>query len=101
MPFVACRRLLELSGPLPQYHPTFLAALLLAGRPGAAVAVLQRLTAWLAALRLQQGEGVELGEAPGSVADPTALLAFPGKIFTRISPEFFLIRLPHRVYQLL
>jgi hypothetical protein len=59
-----CRLLLECGGPLPQYHPTFLAALLLSSKHAMAAAILQRLAAWLAALRqhTQAAAGAE-GEA--------------------------------------
>ena len=59
-----CRLLLECGGPLPQYHPTFLAALLLSGKHAKAAAILQRLTAWLAALRQHtQTDATTEGEA--------------------------------------
>ena len=59
-----CRLLLECGGPLPQYHPTFLAALLLSSKHAMAAAILQRLAAWLAALQqhTQAAAGAE-GEA--------------------------------------
>ena len=55
--------LLESGGPLPQYHPCFLAALLLSGKRALAAAVLQHLEAWLAALQ-QHAQAAE--------ADPTS-----------------------------
>ena len=66
----ACRLLLEACGPLPQYHPSFLAALLLAGKPAAAAAILQRLATWLAALQAQQREAEVAASAEGSGATP-------------------------------
>jgi hypothetical protein len=53
------RLLLDAAGPLPQYHPSFLAALLLSGKHKAVSTILGRLEAWLAALRQQSGEGEE------------------------------------------
>lgn len=44
---LACRHLLELCGPLPQYHPAVLQYLLLSGRRSAAAAILGELAAWL------------------------------------------------------
>lgn len=46
--------MLQLAGPLPQYHPAVLGALVLAGRLDAALAVLCALLGWLRALRQQQ-----------------------------------------------
>lgn len=56
------RLLLESAGPLPQYHPRFLAALLLSGKYTAAAAVLQRLAAWLIALRQHEDTAKAAGE---------------------------------------
>lgn len=61
-----CRLLLDVAGPLPQYHPTFLAALLLSGKRGLAAAVLQRLTAWLVALQQHADAGGASGDAAAS-----------------------------------
>ena len=58
------RLLLDCAGPLPQYHPTFLAALLLSGKRAVAAAVFQRLAAWLSALQQQADAGLEAAALP-------------------------------------
>ena len=71
------RLLLDAAGPLQQYHPTFLAALLLSGKRALAAAVLQRLTAWLAALQ-QHGEcGAAGGEAAASLPPSPQMSSTP------------------------
>ena len=63
--------LLDAAGPLPQYHPTFLAALLLSGKRAMAAAVLQRLAAWLTALRQHaEASGGEGGTAASQPPSP-------------------------------
>lgn len=48
---LVARLLLETTGPLPQYHPSFLKALLLAGKFSAAANILWRLCAWVATIK--------------------------------------------------
>lgn len=68
------RWVLERAGPLPQYHPAALAALLLAGRPGAAAAVLGALLAWVRALRQHDAAqcAQQEGGTPLRAAGPSA-----------------------------
>jgi len=68
----ARRLLLARTGPLPQYHPNFLAALLLAGKRTVAAAVFQRLAMWLTALQQQAMASLaDAGQQPPSPSPGT------------------------------
>ncbi|KAL4433701.1 hypothetical protein ABPG75_000142 [Micractinium tetrahymenae] len=79
------RLLLNCAGPLPQYHPSFLAALLLAGKRGMAAAVFQRLVAWLTALQ-RQAEAAALGDA--GVQPPSPGMHMAGVASDQPAPSF-------------
>ena len=66
-----------MAGPLPQYHPTFLAALLLSGKRSLAAAVLQRLAAWLTALQQHADAGGSSGDAAASLPPSPQLVGTP------------------------
>ena len=80
-----CRLLLESAGPLPQYHPSFLSALLLAGKRDAAAAVFQRLTLWLAALQ-QQAEANAVADA--GVQPPSPSMHMSALAPDQLAPSF-------------
>ncbi len=66
-----------MAGPLPQYHPTFLAALMLSGKRSLAAAVLQRLAAWLTALQQHADAGGTSGDAAASLPPSPQLVGTP------------------------
>jgi hypothetical protein len=86
-----CSWALAQAGPLPQYHPAMLAALVLAGKAQAAAAVLHALLAWMQALRqhaaAQQAQraaaAAELSGAEGEAGRPRIGEGSPARLTPR------------------
>lgn len=82
---LACRSLWRKSGPLPQYHPAFISALLLGGGLQAAAGILGAIAAWLQAMRRHAEQQAEGGGGTGFGGPPVG--ADGSRVQQQLDPE--------------